>query len=77
MPQSYLSRSFKRAFDVNLTAYITAQRMEAAKRLLNEGRMGITQIAAAVGYADYSYFSNLFRKQFGCSPRAYQKRKKP
>ena len=70
---SYLSRSFKRAFGVNLSAYITAQRLEAARRLLDEGRMSITQVAAETGYADYAYFSNLFRKQFGCSPREYQK----
>jgi AraC-like DNA-binding protein len=34
LSQSWLSRSFKRAFDVNLTAYVTARRMKAALRLL-------------------------------------------
>ena len=76
LSQSWLSRSFKRTFDVNLTTYITARRMKAALRLLDEGRLGIAQVAAEVGYADYAYFSNLFRRQYGCSPREYQKRER-
>lgn len=74
--QSYLSRSFKRAFDLNLTAYVTARRVEAARQLLDEGRLSIAQVAAAVGYSDYAYFSNLFRRECGCSPRDYQKRQR-
>ena len=74
--QSYLSRSFKRAFDLNLTACITARRMEAARQLLDEGRLSIAQVAASVGYSDYAYFSNLFHRTCGCSPRDYQKRRR-
>ena len=74
--QSYLSRSFKRAFDLNLTAYVTARRVEAARQLLDEGRLSITQVAAEVGYSDYAYFSNLFHRECGCSPRDYQKRQR-
>ncbi|MBQ8087860.1 MAG: response regulator [Clostridia bacterium] len=73
LSQSYLSRSFKKEFGVNITTHLTNLRMEAARKLLEEKRLSISQVALSVGYADYAYFSNLFHKQYGCSPREYQK----
>lgn len=69
----YLSRSFKKQTGQNLVSYVAACRMQAAKGLLAEGRSSIAEIAFQVGYEDYSYFSNIFRRQCGMSPREYQK----
>lgn len=71
--QSHLSRSFKKEFGINLTTYINTCRLNAAKEMLDKGEKNITETASLVGYADYAYFSSLFKKQFGVSPREYLK----
>lgn len=71
--QSHLSRSFKKEFGMNLTAYINLCRLNAAREMLDKGEKNITETALLVGYGDYAYFSSLFKKQFGLSPREYLK----
>ncbi|MBQ5754657.1 MAG: helix-turn-helix domain-containing protein, partial [Oscillospiraceae bacterium] len=40
--------------------------------------MSVSDVAVAVGFQDFAYFSRLFKKQIGCSPREYCKSiKKP
>ena len=36
--------------------------------------MQISEIAASVGFYDYNYFSKVFHRKFGCSPREYRKK---
>ena len=71
--QSHISRSFKKEFGVNLTVFINSCRLNAAREMLDKGEKNITETAALVGYSDYAYFSSLFKKQFGLSPREYLK----
>lgn len=44
----------------------------AAERLLNTGD-SISEIAAACGFQEMSYFAKLFRRAKGCTPREYRK----
>lgn len=69
---SYLSRSFKQAAGSNLTVYIAQLRVAEAKRLLQTRELSITEVAQAVGYGDYAYFSRVFKKLTGVSPRRYR-----
>jgi len=69
---SYLSRSFKQAAGSNLTVYVTRLRVAEAKRLLQRRELSITEVAQAVGYGDYAYFSRVFKKLTGISPRQYR-----
>lgn len=69
---SYLSRSFKQAAGSNLTVYVTQLRVAEAKRLLQRRELSITEVAQAVGYGDYAYFSRVFKKLTGISPRQYR-----
>jgi AraC-like DNA-binding protein len=53
-------------------------RFEAAQQLLLGTRIGITGIAAALGYADASAFSHAFRRMAGASPlelRGFRRRR--
>ena len=43
-----------------------------AKRLLQRRELSITEVAQAVGYGDYAYFSRVFKKLTGISPRQYR-----
>lgn len=72
MSTSYFRTLFKGATGRTPLEYLTAVRMERAKALLMEGDYLIHDISARVGYTDIHYFSNLFKKIEGLSPRNYR-----
>ena len=54
--------------------YLTKVRMDKAKQLLRTPGTKTTEIAFEVGFRDAHYFSNLFKKTQGCTPREYRNR---
>ena len=46
--------------------------MEQAKEMLKDSELSAAQIAAAVGYKDAHYFSFVFKKTVGSSPREWR-----
>ena len=68
---SYFSTMFSRLTGENLIAYITRLRIEKAAELIRSGSFSLTETAFMVGYEDYAYFSRIFRKAMGVSPRDY------
>ncbi len=71
---SYLSRAFKKALGMTLTAYINKLRIEEAKYLLGQADVSVTQVALAIGYTDSNYFSKVFTKLEHVTPHDYRKR---
>ena len=69
---SYFSRIFRQEMGQNLILYITNRRLEKAKEYMRESRINLAEIAFLVGYDDYTYFSRVFRKHTGMSPREYR-----
>ena len=57
----------------NLFDIINKKRLEKAKEYIRQGNK-IYEIAQKVGFDDVSYFSRVFRKYEGCSPREYEKK---
>ena len=55
---------------------ITEKRMEKARKLLRDTTVATAEIAATVGYKDSHYFSFVFKKTQGVSPRDYRNGKK-
>jgi AraC-like DNA-binding protein len=45
-----------------------------ARRLLDEGRLSMTEISERLGYSEQSAFSRAFRRWAGCSPQAHRQR---
>jgi len=68
----YLSRMFKQQTGCNLMLYLAQARMMQAKKLLAQKDMSITDVAQMVGYDDYAYFSRVFKRMEGKSPRTYR-----
>jgi Response regulator containing CheY-like receiver domain and AraC-type DNA-binding domain len=68
----YLTRSFKKKYNMTLINYITDQRMFLAKELLIKNEMSISMISVKVGYGNYSYFTKMFKKCYGITPREFQ-----
>lgn len=65
---SYLSRIFKSELGINFMEYLLGRRMEAAKKLLEETDLSVNDIAAEVGYSNYTSFIKTFKKFFGVTP---------
>jgi len=46
--------------------------MEKARELILKGDAKIYEVAGCVGYHDLSYFSQVFKKKYGLSPKEYK-----
>lgn len=69
---SYLSSLFSREMNQTFVEYVTGKKMEKARQLLREEQVHTAEAAAAVGYRDPHYFSFVFRRTQGCTPREYR-----
>lgn len=70
--REYVSRKFKQEFGINFSDYLATYRIDKAKRLMQNPHLKIAQIAEMVGFRDVKYFSKVFKKQEGLSPKAYR-----
>jgi len=68
----WLSTLFKKNHDCTVLDYVTRLRMEKAKELLKDVSLKIYQIGGMVGYKDTVYFSRLFRRLTGVTPKEYR-----
>lgn len=68
----YLMRIFKRDTGKSLTEYITERRIHIASNLLKDSGYTINFIADCVGCENYSYFTKIFKKYTGFTPREYR-----
>ncbi len=71
---SYLSKLFKKDVGMNFTDYLNAVRIEQSIRLLSTTDKTLLEIASAVGFEDQSYFTKIFRKVMGETPKKYRTR---
>lgn len=74
MSPSYFSSVFSREVGQTFVEYLTATRMSKAKELLMCSSMKTSEIGFEVGYKDPHYFSYIFKKIQGCSPKEYKQR---
>ena len=68
---NYCDTVFKKHENVSVINYLISQRITEAKRLIIEGVLSLKDVALAVGYSDYNYFSRIFKKNVGCSPKDF------
>lgn len=71
--ESYLMHLFKKELGKTFNTCLTEYRMMEARRLLEEQKHKVYEIAEMVGYSDTKYFGQVFRKTEGCSPSEYVK----
>ena len=69
----YLSKIFRETYGTTINNYLIAKRITRAKQLLRFTDMTVDEIGVAVGMTDANYFSRMFRKVEGISPREYRK----
>ncbi len=69
---SYLSALFKKETGQTLTDFVNIKRIERAKFLLNTTDMPVSLVAQHCGIADNNYFTKIFKKHTGKTPRQFR-----
>ncbi|MBZ4670630.1 MAG: two component transcriptional regulator, AraC family [Oscillospiraceae bacterium] len=68
---NYLSQLFTRCTGISFVEYITLEKISAAKKMMSQGNDKIYEIADKLGFESAFYFSKVFKKIEGISPREY------
>jgi len=72
MSASHLSAVFKEAYGESPVAYHISRRIDAARYLLTNHALPVSEVAEQVGYPDLPSFSRMFKRVAGVSPRSYR-----
>ena len=70
----YLAKLFKKETGQALNDYIAQVRVNAAKAMLADESVPLTDVATRAGFDYYSYFSTTFKKAVGISPSDYRRK---
>ena len=68
----YLARLFKEQYGVSVNSYLTQVRITRAKQMLRFTDKAVSVIAAECGLEDANYFSRVFKKVEGVTPKQYR-----
>jgi transcriptional regulator GlxA family with amidase domain len=66
-----INRRFNDALGKTPVTYLQTIRIETGKRFLETTKMSVESVAELVGYADVNFFSRVFKRLTGLSPREY------
>jgi AraC family transcriptional regulator len=68
----HFHRLFREVFHQTPNQYLQRKRLARAQRLLQGSEQSVTDISLEVGFESATSFANLFRRNFGCSPREFR-----
>ena len=72
MSAAHFSTVFSQTTGRPFIHYLTGMRIEQAKELLKTTNMKLADIAMEIGYNEPNYFSHVFRKTTGMTPKEYR-----
>lgn len=73
MSISQLSRKINGITGYSTISYVLQLKLNKAKKMLADDSIPVSEVSDACGFYDASYFSRVFKKEFGVSPSDYQK----
>lgn len=71
---AHFSTIFSQTVGKTFISYLTSMRMERAKELLSQTDRKLSAIAMEIGYNEPNYFSHVFKKSEGITPKEYRNR---
>lgn len=72
MNRTYLCKRFQEEANMTVNHYVTAVKMDEARRLLEVTKKTSAEIAEVLGYSSQSYFQSVFKKSTGKTPGEYR-----
>lgn len=66
-----LKYGFREVFGTTVFGYLRSLRLEAARRLLENGDHSVTEVAFQVGYSSLSHFARIFKQTYGSTPHCH------
>jgi len=74
MSPFHFVRTYRRVISQTPYRHLVVTRLRHAAEQLRMTRLGVAEIAAAVGFSDLSTFNASFRRAFGITPTGYRRR---
>lgn len=68
----HLVHTFTKQIGTSPINYLITKRIDESKNLLTTTNFSIRDISSIVGFSNSSYFSHMFKKTTGCSPKEYK-----
>ena len=72
--ESYFGYAFKKKYKMSVSLYVRELQLAKAKDLLLDTAFAISAVASYVGFDDSNYFTAIFKKHFGISPKEFRKK---
>ncbi|MDL2327711.1 helix-turn-helix domain-containing protein [Ruminococcaceae bacterium OttesenSCG-928-A11] len=69
---TYLSMLFKEEMGTTFSEYLNMVRVKKAKQMLQGTNISVVDVSLRCGFADQSYFTKVFKRAEGCTPRDYR-----
>lgn len=73
MSRFHFSRAFKAETGISFKEHLNRKRIEAAKNLMKDEDMNVTEACYSVGFNNHSYFCRVFKKLEGVAPSSYRR----
>ena len=74
--EGHLRRQFKEELSMTLNDYLLHYRITRAKEIMEHQKVKVSKIHEMVGFRSSQYFSSVFKKLEGVSPKEYQDHRK-
>lgn len=69
---TYFSTVFNKEMGMGFSDYLNKVRIEESKKMLKNRNNTILDVAVSVGFENHSYFSKVFKKNTGISPKVFR-----
>jgi transcriptional regulator GlxA family with amidase domain len=71
---SSLARGFKTTLGVSPHRWVLNRRIALAQRMMYEGAVPLSEVAASCGFADQSHLTRVFMRHVGSSPATWRRK---